>query len=95
MHKGDEEEILSVLMHMAKDKELLRRFLRDILTSQEYEDLAIRWQLVKELEEGTPQRDIVEHLGVSLSRINRGSRALQESKGGFAEALRRFGKRRH
>jgi TrpR family trp operon transcriptional repressor len=64
----------------AKEAEKL---LIDILTPQELESVAERWQLIKELAKGTPQRDIAKKLGLSISKITRGSRMLQYGTGGF------------
>lgn len=63
------------------------KLLHDLLTPKERESLAERWQIVRLLAEGMPQREIAERLGVSISKITRGSRVLQEGKGGFASAL--------
>lgn len=58
-------------------------FLRDILTPHELAQLAERWQIVKRLAEGMPQRQIKEELGLSIQRVTRGSKAFQDSRGGF------------
>lgn len=55
----------------------------DILTPQELESLAERWQLIQALATGMPQREIAEKLGLSISKITRGSRMLQFGEGGF------------
>jgi Trp operon repressor len=70
-----------------KDEKEARMLLEDILTPQELEDIAERWQLVQELAKGAPQREIAEKLGVSISKITRGSRMLQCGSGGFAHFL--------
>ncbi|MEK7591036.1 MAG: Trp family transcriptional regulator [Patescibacteria group bacterium] len=61
--------------------------LQDLLTPNERESLTERWQIVQLLANGMPQRDIADKLGVSISKITRGSRVLQEGKGGFLKAL--------
>lgn len=61
--------------------------LQDLLTPKERESLAERWQIVKLLVSGMPQREIADRLGVSISKITRGSRVLQDGSGGFAKAL--------
>ena len=66
--------------------------LADILTPQEIDSLAERWQLIQELAKGTPQREIAERLSVSISKITRGSRVLQYGTGGFGHFLRKLGK---
>ncbi|MDD4319479.1 MAG: Trp family transcriptional regulator [Candidatus Peribacteraceae bacterium] len=72
----------------AKEAEML---LRDILTPQELESVAERWQLVRELVKGTPQREIAEKLNLSISKITRGSRQLQYGSGGFGLFLGKRG----
>jgi len=70
----------------AKEAEML---LKDILTPQELDSVAERWQLVQMLEAGVPQRDIAKKLGVSISKITRGSRMLKYGSGGFGVFLGR------
>lgn len=64
--------------------------LRDMLTPQELASLAERWQLIQKLDVGVPQRDIAEDLGVSISKITRGSRMLQFGSGGFQYFLKKL-----
>lgn len=61
--------------------------LNDILTPQELDSLAERWQLIQALHAGKPQRDISKDLGISISKITRGSRMLQYGSGGFKHFL--------
>ncbi len=61
--------------------------LQDLLTPQELESLIERWQIIQLLHKGVPQRVIAENLGVSISKITRGSRVLLNGKGGFRIAL--------
>lgn len=70
--------------------------LQDILTPQELASLSERWQLIQKLHAGEPQRDIAQELGVSISKITRGSRMLQYGSGGFEYFLRKLavGKRK-
>lgn len=64
----------------AEEAEIL---LHDLLTPQELESVSERWQLIRHLDKGVPQRDIAAELGVSISKITRGSRMLQQGSGGF------------
>lgn len=82
------DDVLVVLQTIAPSKTLLRAFLKDLLTPVEYRDTALRWRIVNLLSQGVPQRDIAESLGVSLSKITRGSRELSDAKGGFAKTLK-------
>jgi len=74
-----------------REAELL---LRDILTPQELESVAERWQLIQELAKGTPQRSIAEKLGLSISKITRGSRMLKYGSGGFRLFLGKGGRKK-
>lgn len=58
-------------------------FLRDILTPHEIDQVAERWQIVKKLSTGMPQRQIRDELHVSIEKVTRGAKALKDSKGGF------------
>ena len=69
-----------------------KMLLEDLLTPQEVASLAERWQLIQELNKGTPQRDIAQKLGVSISKITRGSRMLQYGSGGFKHFLKKLKK---
>mgnify|MGYP001580282101 CR=1 FL=1 len=68
----------------AKEAELL---LKDLATPQEIEDFAERWQIIQQLHKGIPQRQIADSLGVSISKVTRGSNTLQWGSGGFLHFL--------
>lgn len=68
--------------------------LRDILTPQELDSLTERWQLIQMLAKGIPQREIAEKLNISISKVTRGSRALQYGTGGFQASLKKKGEER-
>lgn len=82
-----ENEILEIIRQAAQKKDLLRDFLRDILTPAEYRELVTRWQIIKNLEDGLPQREIARKLGVALATITRGTRELSDPNGGFRKLL--------
>lgn len=63
--------------------------LKDILTPQELDSVAERWQLIQMLDAGVPQREIAKKLGISISKITRGSRMMQYGSGGFDMFLKR------
>ena len=66
--------------------------LHDILTPQELEDIAERWQLIQALASGMTQRDVAKKCGVSISKITRGSHELQHGTGGFKHFLEKMKK---
>lgn len=62
-------------------------FLSDLLTPAEYEDIVKRWQIVKQLSNGIPQRQIAKNLRLSIAKVTRGSRVLLDKNGGFNRIL--------
>jgi TrpR family transcriptional regulator, trp operon repressor len=87
------KELLSILGAASKDQKILDAFLTDLLSPSEYEEIVRRWQLVKLLDQGMPQREIAKKLGVSIATVTRGSRALRDQKGGFNRVLKGLGTR--
>jgi TrpR family trp operon transcriptional repressor len=59
------------------DKESMKKFFMEIFTPNERHDLTMRWKLMKLLEQGVPQRKIASDLGISLCKITRGSKIVQ------------------
>lgn len=60
-----------------RDRRTMGRFLAEMLTAAERRTLALRWELMRRLRAGHPQRGIARDLGVSLCKITRGSRVLR------------------
>ena len=83
---------LYALFASVKTEKEAQMLLTDLLTPQEIISLQERWKIVQELHKGTPQRDIAKKLGVSISKITRGSRMLQYGMGGFAYFLKKLRK---
>jgi TrpR family trp operon transcriptional repressor len=83
-------ELIALVRKVATDDTLLQEFFLDLLTPKEYRELALRWQIVKQLSQKISQREIVKHLGVSIATITRGSRELLDSEGGFRKVLRKY-----
>ena len=82
MKKEHLQELFN-LLPMIKTPEQAEKVLRDFLTPHELEQVAERWQIVKRLAEGMPQRKIRDQLGISIEKVTRGSKQLQKNKGGF------------
>lgn len=55
----------------------MEKTLRDLLTPSEFSEITKRLQIFKMLENGIPQRQIAEQLGVGIATVTRGSRALK------------------
>ena|SRR3989344_818359 len=86
------QELVEVFSRITSDKEFVTLFLKDILTPNEFETLALRWQIVKKLKKGKDHRSIVGDLGLGMSTVTRGSRMLRNKNGGFNLMLKKLGK---
>jgi TrpR family trp operon transcriptional repressor len=71
------DDLVTVIASI-KNKKELQQFLEEIMTDAERKDLALRWELMKQLNSGVPQRKIAEDLGISLCKITRGSKILKD-----------------
>ncbi|MBL8966889.1 MAG: transcriptional regulator [Spirochaetaceae bacterium] len=78
---------MSRALASAQDAELIEGFLFSLFTPSEADEIAKRWALVKDLAEGTPQREIAKELGLSLCKITRGSRELKKEGSPFKRML--------
>ena len=78
---------LAAALAETKDADLIKDFLRRLLTPGETADIAARWALVKALEQKTPQREIAKTLGISLCKITRGSREMKNPSQAFQKML--------
>lgn len=86
MHSAHRRELVKLLTRI-QDPALMDAVLDDLLTPAEFDEIVIRWQIVKQLAQGIPQRKIASTLGVSVTKITRGSRELRNTKGGFWKVL--------
>jgi len=82
------------LFAVTKTEKEAEMLLADILTPQELESVAERWQLIQALHAGKPQREIAHGLKLSISKITRGSRMLKYGSGGFELFLKKLKKAR-
>ncbi len=65
----------------------MEQFLTEMLTTKELNDLAMRWQLLCDLQQGESQRNIAAKHGISLCKITRGSKILKDQNGITAKLL--------
>lgn len=69
------------------DTQLLKEFADCLFTKAELHDIVNRWLLVKELDKGTTQRAIAKKFRMSLCKITRGSKLLNDPQSGFRKVL--------
>lgn len=82
------KELLGVLLKI-KNAAFLEKFLEDLLTPHEFKEIVKRWQIVKQLAKGAPQRQVARKLGVGIATITRGSRVLQTKNSAFRQLLKK------
>lgn len=75
----DIDEIIKVFQTI-DDFSTMKEFFDEIFTEPERHDLALRWQLMKRLYAKVPQRKIALALGVSLCKITRGAKIINNRK---------------
>jgi TrpR family trp operon transcriptional repressor len=74
----DEVSELAGVLCSIDSPAVMRRFLSELHTPAELEDLVLRWRLMRMLRMGRTQREISHELGISLCKITRGSRILKD-----------------
>ncbi|OGI94312.1 hypothetical protein A3A03_00305 [Candidatus Nomurabacteria bacterium RIFCSPLOWO2_01_FULL_40_18] len=82
------KELIEVIYKIAKDKNLLANFVKDILTPREFDNIGVRWQIVKRLSKGEHQTAIAADLHLGVATVTRGSREMRKKEGGFRRALK-------
>lgn len=80
------QEVCSLLAKKT-DPAFIYDFFECLFTPSELKDFAMRWVLVRELDEGTTQREIARRYGMSLCKITRGSRELKKENSAFRRML--------
>jgi len=86
MHSKEARSILEKLFDSCEDARERRELLQDLLTDAEQVDIAERWEIVRRLLDGLPQRTIQSEVGVSISLVTRASTALKAGGKGFRRA---------
>jgi len=76
---SSETEIINILCAIS-DRRIMKRFIHELFTQTEIQDVALRWRLMQLLHGGVPQRRIAEMLGISLCKITRGSKILKQHR---------------
>lgn len=80
MKKSEYIEELCGLFLKVKNQEQVLALLKDLLTPDEIKTIVERVQIFKMLKKGIPQRKISQDLGISISKVTRGSHAYKISK---------------
>lgn len=92
MNTGWRKELNRLATSIQNVKEAEELF-NELFTPAEYDEFAIRWQIVKMLIKGKPQRDVSKTLSISITTVSRGARELKYGKGSFNKFYQRLYKK--
>ena len=77
------KEVYKIFTLINTEKEA-EKVLQDLLTPQEIETLAERWEVVSHLLDGNlTQREIQEKTGAAIATVSRANRMIKYGSGGF------------
>ncbi|OGI85899.1 hypothetical protein A3A01_01175 [Candidatus Nomurabacteria bacterium RIFCSPLOWO2_01_FULL_39_17] len=85
------KEVVDVIHKIAQNRGLLGDFIKDILTPREFDNIGVRWQIVKRLGKGEHHQAIAEFLHLGVATVTRGSREMRKKEGGFRRTLKLLG----
>lgn len=80
-------ELRLLISKVAKNDTSTDALLKDLLTPKEYDECAVRLQIIKMLAEGKTHRDISKKLKVGVATVNRGARELSDKNGLFSKVF--------
>ncbi|MBI5414168.1 hypothetical protein HZA38_01495 [Candidatus Peregrinibacteria bacterium] len=66
------------------------KFMRDLCTIAELEEMAERWQVAREIENEIPYREISKNTGVSTATITRVAHWVHHGEGGYRNMLQKM-----
>jgi len=91
--RAEAEELFEVFTLLRNPKEA-QDFLTDLLTPEEIERFAVRWQIMKLSVEGLNRGEIQARVGASLSTISRARRVVTHGTGMVRTLVERLEKSR-
>lgn len=86
-------ELMDVLVAI-KTRAAMKKALDELLTPAELEDVALRWQILKDLANGETQRRIASKYRMSLCKVTRGAKVLKNKNSFFRKILASWPRRR-
>ena len=85
----DTEALFEAFLTLQTEDEVAR-FLRDLLTYNELNELGQRWAIARKLEDGVPYRKIADEIGVSTATITRVNQWRKHGLSGYRLVLDRL-----
>lgn len=87
---SDETRDLAAAMAVLRDPDEALRFLRDLCTVRELQELGQRWHVARLLAEGRPYTEITEATGASSATVSRVNQWLRYGRGGYRSLIERL-----
>ena len=75
----ERSELIKIFCEI-QEPAVMEKFFGEIFTDSERHALALRWKLMKMLDQGITQRKIASALRISLCKITRGSKIMKDSQ---------------
>lgn len=75
----DFEDLIKIFCD-TKDSDDMKKLFGEMFTDREQKDFILRWDLLKDLYQGIPQREIASKHKISLCKITRGSKILKNEE---------------
>ena len=82
----DGDALIAAVLSL-RSAEQAERFLRDLCTLRELEEMSRRWAVVRLLDEGLSYREVASRTGTSTATVTRISYWLQHGTGGYRLVL--------
>ncbi|MDC7250843.1 MAG: Trp family transcriptional regulator [Sphaerochaetaceae bacterium] len=76
---NDFDDLISIFCDTT-DPDEMKRLFSEMFTDREQQDFVLRWDLLKDLYQGIPQREIAAKHKISLCKITRGSKILKKDQ---------------
>lgn len=86
----DAQSLIDAIVTLEDPKDA-ERFLRDLCTRRELDEMIARWAVVRGLAQGSSYRALHDATGVSTATITRINDWVRNGTGGYGEALERLG----
>jgi TrpR family transcriptional regulator, trp operon repressor len=74
---SEDKDLLEIIAEI-DDPDELGKFFKELFTKSEIEKFKKRWQLIRLIDQGIPQREIAKKMRISLCKITRGSKILKD-----------------
>lgn len=73
---NDFDDLIKIFSE-TNDPNKMKKLFTEMFTDREQKDFVLRWDLLKDLYQGIPQREIASKHKISLCKITRGSKILK------------------